>query len=153
MKFYDAGKRIMDIVGSVIGIIIFSPVMLATAVFIKIVSPEGPILADIPKRVGVKGKKFRFLKFRSMIPNAHEWLLEHPKIHKQYKANDYKIAAERDPRLIKGAILMRKYSVDELPQFFNVFMGDMSIVGPRAYFPFELEEQVKRFPEAEEYIR
>jgi lipopolysaccharide/colanic/teichoic acid biosynthesis glycosyltransferase len=152
MTFYETGKRIIDVVGSLLGIFLFWPIMLATAIHIKRVSPEGPILADMPKRCGKGGKEFTFFKFRSMIPHAHQWLLDHPEFYEKYKKNSFKIAAEEDPRIIPGGIFMRKYSIDELPQFFNVLKGDMSIVGPRAYFPFELEEQLKSHPEAKEYV-
>jgi exopolysaccharide production protein ExoY len=152
MTFYDIGKRVMDIFGAIVGIVLFAPLMVLAVIWIKLVSPEGPVFADINKRSGKGGKKFRFLKFRSMVPNAHEWLLKHPELHKKYVANSYKLAPEEDPRLLKGADFMRKYSIDELPQFFNVLVGDMSIVGPRAYHDFELEEQSRKHPEAKEYI-
>lgn len=152
MTAYDIGKRIMDIFGALVGIILFSPIMLVTAIWIKLISSSGSVLADIPKRAGRNGRKFRFLKFRSMIPNAHEWLKAQPELYEKYKSNNYKIAAEKDPRIIKGGVFMRKYSVDELPQFFNVLWGDMSVVGPRAYHGFELEEQVSKHPEARAYI-
>jgi len=153
MTPYDVGKRIVDIFGALVGIIIFFPLMLIAAVHIKRVSPEGPILADIPNRVSKGGRKFKMFKFRSMIPNAHDYLKNNPELYKKYVANNYKLDAEEDPRLIKGAIPMRKYSIDELPQFFNVLFGDMSLVGPRAYYPYELEEQSERFPEAVPYIK
>jgi lipopolysaccharide/colanic/teichoic acid biosynthesis glycosyltransferase len=150
MTLYDIGKRILDVVGSVIGIIIFSPVMLITAGFIKLVSPKGPIFADTPKRVGKDGNDFEMYKFRSMIPNAHQWLLDHPGIYKEYKANSYKL--DPDPRLLPGAKFMRKFSIDELPQFFNILVGSMSLVGPRAYYPFELKEQMEKYPESKKDI-
>ena len=152
MTLYKVGKRLIEIVGSIIGIFLFWPLMLVTAIHIKRVSPKGPVLADIPKRRGKGGKEFTFLKFRSMIPKAHQWLLDRPKLHEEYDKNNYKIASEDDPRVILGGVFMRKYSVDELPQFFNVLKGDMSIVGPRAYYPFEVEEQLKKHPEASVYI-
>jgi exopolysaccharide production protein ExoY len=145
MSLYTVGKRIMDIFGSVVGIILFSPIMLLTAVWIKLVSPQGPIFADIPLRVGRDGKLFRFLKFRSMIPHAHEWLQAQPELLKRWKENNFKL--DPDPRLIKGALFIRKSSVDEMPQFFNVLRGDMSIVGPRAYHDFEIEAQLQKFPD------
>ncbi|HOA18437.1 MAG TPA: sugar transferase [bacterium] len=144
MKLYDCGKRILDVIGSVMAIIIFSPIMLAASVWIKIVSPSGPILADTPPRVGKDKKMFRFYKFRSMIPNAHEWLKNQPELWDQYVKNNYKL--DPDPRLIKGAKFIRKSSIDEMPQFINVLKGDMSIVGPRAYYSFEVEEQLKKYP-------
>ncbi|HOM77751.1 sugar transferase [Patescibacteria group bacterium] len=152
MTFYHVGKRLLDIFGSIFCIVIFSPIMILTAIHIKRVSPEGPVLADIPLRQGKGGKEFRFLKFRSMIPNAHQWLLDHPDIYEKYKCNNFKIGAEEDPRIIPGGVFMRKYSVDELPQFFNVLMGDMSLVGPRAYYPFEVKTQLEKFPDSQKYM-
>ncbi|MBD3366188.1 sugar transferase [candidate division WWE3 bacterium] len=152
MKFYDVGKRLMDLIGSIIALILFWPIMVITAIHIKRVSKDGPVLADIPKRQGKDGKKFTFYKFRSMIPNATQWLYDHPEFHEKYKNNNYKIAAEEDPRIIKGGIFMRKYSIDELPQFLNVLKGDMSIVGPRAYYPYEIKEQLEKHPEARQHV-
>lgn len=148
--FYDITKRIIDIIASIIGIIIFSPILIGLAIWVKLVSPEGPILADIPDRVGKGKKPFKMYKFRSMIPNAQAWLDDHPEWKKKYIENDYKL--DPDPRWLKGAKFYRKVSIDEMPQFFNVLKGDMSIVGPRAYYFFELEEQGKRFPETKENI-
>jgi exopolysaccharide production protein ExoY len=148
--FYETGKRLMDIFGAVVGITIFSPLMLIAAIWIKLTSPEGPIFADVPNRLGKEGKEFRMYKFRSMIPNAHQYLLDNPELYKKYKENSYKL--DPDPRLIKGAAVMRKYSVDELPQFFNVLIGSMSIVGPRAYYPFELEKHISDNDEVEAYV-
>jgi exopolysaccharide production protein ExoY len=151
MDLYDILKRILDIAGALVGLFIFSPIFACVAIFIKATSPGGPIFADIPLRVS-KGSEFKMYKFRSMIPNAHKWLLEHPEWHEKYKANNYKISPDEDPRFIKGARFMRKYSIDELPQFLNVLLGDMSLVGPRAYYPFELREQREKYPEASQYI-
>lgn len=150
MDSYEIGKRIMDIVFGTLGIIVFSPLMLLAGLYVKIVSPNGPIFADIPLRVGRGGKDFEMYKFRSMIPNAHEYLLSQPELYKEYIRNSYKL--DPDPRLLSGAIFLRKSSIDEMPQFFNVIKGDMSLVGPRAYFPFELKEQIKKFPEAKKYV-
>ncbi|NBO17410.1 MAG: sugar transferase [Proteobacteria bacterium] len=142
-------KRFLDIIGSLIGIIIFSPLMLITAAYIYAVSP-GPVLATTKPRVGKNGKYFNLLKFRSMIPNAQEWLESQPELFKKYKDNNFKL--DPDPRLIKGGKAIRKYSLDELPQFFNILVGDMSIVGPRAYFDFELDEQLRNHPQTKEDI-
>ena len=144
---YQLLKRALDIIGSVAALIVFSPIIIFTALYIKLMSPEGPVFADIPKRVGKNGKEFRFLKFRSMIPNAHNWLDDHPEWKEKYKANNYKIDPKEDPRMIKGGFInfMRKVSIDELPQFINVLRGEMSIVGPRAYYPFEIKEQAIKY--------
>jgi len=133
-----------------VGILLFSPITIGTAIFIKITSPKGPIFADIPKRVGPNGREFRLLKFRTMIPNAHEYLMNNPELHKQYVENNYKL--DPDPRWIKGANFIRRYSIDEMPQFINILFGDMSLVGPRAYYPFELRDQAKKYPKTRKYI-
>ena len=151
MDYYDIGKRIMDIFGSMLALIIFSPLMILAAIYIKIVSSDGPIFADIPQRSGKDGKPFTFLKFRSMYPGAHEKMLADPVLSKEYKENDYKL--NPDPRLIPGAKFIRVSSIDEMPQFINVLLGDMSIVGPRAYYLHELIEQQQKFPEAAKDIK
>jgi lipopolysaccharide/colanic/teichoic acid biosynthesis glycosyltransferase len=147
---YEVAKRLLDIVGSLVGLILFSPIMFLAAIYIKLVSP-GTVFADIPERVGKNSKKFRMYKFRSMITNAHAYLLQHPELYEEYKRNSYKL--EDDPRIIKGGELIRRTSIDELPQFINVLRGDMSLVGPRAYFPFELRDQQIEFPQTKPYVK
>ena len=148
MRMYHLGKRIMDIFGAVVGIVLFLPLLIGAAIWIKLVSPDGPVFADIPLRVGKSGKMFKFLKFRSMIPHAHEWLQSRPELLKKWTENNFKL--DPDPRLIKGAMFIRKSSIDEMPQFFNVLAGDMSIVGPRAYHDFEIEVQLQKHPHLRE---
>lgn len=149
---YDLIKRLIDIVGALVGVIIFFPVSLITSVAIELDSP-GPILADTPKRVGKDGKEFKFLKFRSMIPNAHELLHTDPRFKKlleEYKKSSFKL--HDDPRITKVGKFIRKYSIDEIPQFINVLRGEMSLVGPRAYYPFELEEQQNKYPHTRKLV-
>lgn len=149
---YDFLKRLLDIIGAVVGIIIFSPLMLITIIAIKLDS-DGPILADTPARVGKNGKLFKLYKFRSMVKNAHQMLYNDPKMKdllEKLKKNSYKLP--NDPRITRVGKFIRKTSFDELPQFFNILNGEMSIVGPRAYYPFELEEQQKKYPETREYV-
>uniref|UniRef100_A0A7C4XHM4 Sugar transferase n=1 Tax=candidate division WWE3 bacterium TaxID=2053526 RepID=A0A7C4XHM4_UNCKA len=148
--FYDIGKRIMDIFGALVGIVIFSPLLVLGALYVKVISPEGPIFADIPFRSGKDGKPFFMYKFRSMYPGAHEKMLADPALSKKYKENGYKL--DPDPRLIPGSSFLRKSSIDEMPQFFNILKGEMSLVGPRPYFINELVEQVERYPEAKGYV-
>ncbi len=150
---HDILKRIIDIIGSISGLIVFSPVCLATAVAIEIDCP-GSILADTPKRVGKNGKEFKFFKFRSMIPNAHQLLQTDPRFKKlleEYKKSSYKL--HDDPRITRVGKFIRKHSIDEIPQFLNVLKGEMSLVGPRAYYPFELEEQQKKYPHTRELVK
>lgn len=148
-NLYDIAKRLLDIAGAIVGLILFFPIMFLTAFYIKLVSP-GPVFADIPERIGKDSKKFRMYKFRSMIPNAHNYLLQHPELYEEYKRNSYKL--ENDPRIIRGGTFIRRTSIDELPQFINVLRGEMSLVGPRAYFPFELHDQQIEFPESQSYV-
>ena len=150
--FYELAKRLMDIVCSSILIVIFSPVILVVSVAIKLDS-EGPILADTPERVGKKGQLFKMYKFRSMIENAHEILRESPKFTKlydRYKKNSFKL--KDDPRITKVGHFIRKHSLDEVPQLFNILKGDMSLVGPRAYYPDELREQQVKYPQTKEAV-
>jgi lipopolysaccharide/colanic/teichoic acid biosynthesis glycosyltransferase len=140
---------LIDVFGALVGLVLFSPLMLLVAAYIKLVSP-GPVFADIPKRVGRNGRPFRMYKFRSMIANAHEYLLQNPKLYEEYKRNSYKLP--NDPRIIRGGKFIRRSSIDELPQLINVLRGEMSLVGPRAYFPFELRDQQRVFPESRPYV-
>lgn len=135
------------------GLIVFSPIIALTVIAIELESP-GSILADTPKRVGKDGRLFRFLKFRSMIPNAHNLLHTDPKFKKlleEYKKSSYKL--HDDPRVTKVGKFIRKHSIDEVPQFLNVLLGEMSLVGPRAYYPFELAEQQEKYPHTRELVK
>lgn len=134
-------------------LIVFFPLLVLISIAIKFDSP-GPIFADTPKRVGKGGKLFRMYKFRSMITNAHELLRTDPKfrrIYEQYKRNSYKL--KDDPRITRVGQFVRRFSLDELPQIINIFKGEMSLVGPRAYYPDELEEQQKIYPKSQKYVK
>jgi len=141
-------KRTMDVIGSFLGLIILGPVFLSIALAIKITS-KGPVFFK-QERVGQGGKKFTFMKFRSMYVNCDE----HP--HREYitrfisKAQEgtansgdngdsvvYKLVD--DCRITRVGKFIRKTSLDELPQFINVLKGDMSLVGPRPPIPYECE--------------
>src|SRR3989344_5707678 len=150
---YEIVKRIIDLSGAIVLIIIFSPIMVIAAIAIKLTSP-GPVFADIPKRVGKNGKLFFPYKFRSMVLNAHEMLRKDPKLKKlyeEYKKSSYKL--HNDPRVTKVGKVIRKHSIDEMPQLFNVLKGEMSIVGPRPYYPDELEKQQKIYPKTKGLVR
>lgn len=149
---YEFLKRIIDILGSLAGMIILSPVFILTALIIKINS-AGPILADTPMRVGKDGKLFRMYKFRSMVTGAWEILQQNPDLLKKYKQNSYKLEIDEDPRITSIGRFIRKTSIDELPQLLNILRGEMSIVGPRAYYPFELEEQQKKYPNSRDFVK
>ena len=123
----NALKRMIDIIGSLIGIILFSPVMLVTAIAIKLDS-KGPVIFK-QKRAGINGSIFEMYKFRSMCVDAEELKA---KLREQNEVKDglmFKI--KDDPRITKVGKFIRKTSIDELPQFFNVLFGSMSLVGTR----------------------
>lgn len=149
---YEASKRLIDIVGSIVLLGIFFPIGIITSLAILLDSP-GSILADTPKRVGKEGKLFRIYKFRSMIVNAHRKLRSDPKFAKlytEYKRNSYKL--KEDPRVTKVGRFIRKHSLDEIPQLLNVFTGEMSLVGPRPYYPDELVTQQKKYPHTKDLV-
>lgn len=148
-------KRLMDIIGSIIGIILLSPLMIIIIILIKLDAP-GSILAETPKRVGKNSRLFRMYKFRSMVIGAHSLLHHDPKykdLLKKYLHNSYKLSINEDPRITNIGRFIRKTSIDELPQLFNILKGEMSIVGPRAYYSYELEEQQKKYPKTEKYVK
>lgn len=147
--FYNVAKKVLDFFGGIIGVIVLSPLLLIVALAIKLDS-AGPILADTPKRVGLGGRLFRMYKFRSMVANAQEVLERNPNLMEEYKKNSYKIFD--DPRVTGVGKILRRFSIDEFPQFFNIINGEMSLVGPRAYYPFELEEQQLKYPKSRKYV-
>jgi len=145
--FQIALKRGMDILGSLVGLILFSPFMLATAIAIKMTSP-GPIIFK-QSRIGVKGLPFQFYNFRSIYWNTDD------QIHREYVTNLIQgdldkinqgdeetqlFKMKSDPRVTRFGKIIRKTSIDELPQFFNVLKGEMSLVGPRPPLPYEVEK-------------
>lgn len=147
---YDFTKRFFDLLGSLIGLLVLSPILILVSLAIKLDS-KGPILADTPMRAGKDGRLFRIYKFRSMVQNAQELLESNPKLLEQYKKNSYKIF--NDPRVTRVGRFIRRFSIDEFPQFLNILNGDMSLVGPRAYYPYELEEQQEKYPESRKYVK
>ena len=132
-------KRIFDITATVIGGILILPVIAIVAILIYLDSP-GPIVFG-HKRVGQGGKEFPCYKFRSMVPNAQEaleiYLKENPEAREEWE-RDFKL--KDDPRVTKIGKFLRKTSLDELPQLWNVLIGDMSLVGPRPIVRAEVEK-------------
>jgi lipopolysaccharide/colanic/teichoic acid biosynthesis glycosyltransferase len=152
--FYETTKRTIDIVAAISLLIIFFPIIVIVAVAIKTES-KGPILADTPRRVGKDNKFFYPYKFRSMIVNAYYLLKTDPKFKKAYeeqqKGGNYKI--KNDPRITRFGRIIRKFSLDEIPQLVNVLKGEMSLVGPRPYYPEELERQQKTYPQTKGLVK
>lgn len=129
-------KRAQDIVLSAVGLVVLFPVLLLIALIIVIESPgESPIF--IQTRVGLNGKKFRFFKFRTMYPDA-EAHLEQLLAKNEMNGPVFKI--KDDPRITKVGRFLRRTSMDELPQLWNILKGDMSLVGPRPALPRETEQ-------------
>ena len=129
-------KRAMDIIGSLCGIILLSPLLIIVALAIKIEDPKGSVFFS-QKRCGKDNKLFPMYKFRSMVSNAEE-LLEELMEHNEMDGPVFKI--KDDPRITRVGKFIRKTSIDELPQLFNILRGDMSIVGPRPAIPHEVAE-------------
>lgn len=133
-KVYLFLKRLIDIVGSGLGILILIPVFLIIGILIKLEDPKGSIFFS-QKRNGLNGKEFNMYKFRSMVHNAED-LLESLMSKNEMDGPVFKI--KDDPRITKIGKFIRKTSLDELPQLFNVLKGDMSLVGPRPPIPREV---------------
>lgn len=151
--FYEISKRVIDVIFCTILLILFSPLIIIIAIAIVFDSP-GPVFADTPSRVGKDGKLFKMYKFRSMVPNAHDLLRQDPELaqlFEAYKKGSYKL--KNDPRITHVGGFLRKHSLDEVPQFLNVLFGQMSLVGPRAYYPDELKEQQKKYPQTREAVK
>ena len=138
-KLYLSFKRLFDLTVSIISVIVLLPVFLLIALAIKIDS-KGPVLYK-HKRIGKNGKDIYLYKFRSMYIDSKERLAEmllDPKIKKEWNAN-FKL--ENDPRITKIGNILRKTSLDELPQLLNIVKGDMSLVGPRPV----IDDEIKKY--------
>lgn len=133
----------MDVLISITALVFLSPVFAVIAVLIKLEDGGRAIYSH--ERIGQGGQRFRLYKFRSMVENADEILFSDPNLYSQIRSGTHKL--KDDPRITKIGRLIRKYSLDELPQFWNVLMGEMSFVGPRAYRPDELERYHEEHPE------
>ena len=133
---YSITKLLIDIVGSLCGIILLSPLFLIVAILIKIEDPKGKVFFA-QERNGRYPKTFKMYKFISMVHNAEDLLKDLMDRNEQtgpvFKIND-------DPRITKVGKFIRKTSIDELPQLFNVLKGDMSLVGPRPPIPHEVDQ-------------
>ena len=128
-------KRLFDIIVSLLGLLILSPLFLLLTILIKCDS-KGPVFF-IQKRVGRNGKKFGIFKFRTMRINAEELIASFtPEQLKEWKEN-FKL--KNDPRITRVGKFLRNTSLDELPQLINIFIGNMSLVGPRPIVEEELE--------------
>ncbi len=134
--FYLFIKRAIDFIGALVGLILLSPIMVIVAIAIKLEDPKGNIIFG-HMRVGKDGKMFPCLKFRSMFSNAEEMKKNFTEEQKREYAETFKL--KDDPRITKVGKFIRKTSLDELPQLFNILKGDMTIVGPRPIVTDELD--------------
>ena len=137
---YRAFKRLIDICAGLVGCLLLIPI----AIVVKIVSVLNGDFDSIffkQERIGINGKNFNMYKFRSMIPNADEVLKKYLKENKE-AAKEYKKwkKLKNDPRITKIGKILRKTSLDEVPQFINLLKGDMSLIGNRPYLPREIED-------------
>jgi len=150
---YRSLKRLIDFVGVIVALILFSPIIIVASILVKFSSP-GPIIFT-QKRVGINGKEFTFYKFRTMYIGDNDKRLreEYPELYKKYKAADWKLPMEEDPRITPIGKKLRNLTIDEFPQIINVLKGDMSLVGPRAYRKTELKEQAKKHPQTKPLIK
>ncbi len=145
-------KRMCDILGSIIGLIIATPIIILAAIAIKLDS-QGPVFftkLDDGRpvlRVGQHGKTFKFYKLRTMYPNTHH--LRYDKLADQNIRKDSPLVKiKNDPRITRVGKFLRRFSIDELPQLWNVLIGNMSLVGPRPHFP----EEVARYAASEKFV-
>ena len=128
-------KRLIDVIGALTLLLVLSPLFLLTALLIKLTSP-GPVF-HIQTQIGLHQRPFRMWKFRTMIVDAHK---QEAALRKLHQAQGPFFKVKDDPRIFPLGGMLRKYSLDELPQLWNVLKGDMSLVGPRPLFDFEVEQ-------------
>lgn len=137
---YISFKRIMDFIIGFLGtIFIVLPSYLIILIIYKIKGYKGSIFFT-QYRAGLGGKKFKIIKFRSMVENAEEILISNKELYEKYKNNSYKLPPNEDPRLTNIGDFIRRTSIDEVPQFINLLLGDMSLIGPRPILDNELDE-------------
>lgn len=143
---YKFFKRITDIVVSILALVLLSLLIIILSLIIFAQDGHSPFYKQI--RVGQYGKLFGMYKFRSMIYNADKILKKDPKLYQKYVDNGFKLPEGEDPRITKVGAFIRKTSLDEIPQFLNVLIGQMSLVGPRPIVKkemFEYGDRIKEF--------
>jgi exopolysaccharide biosynthesis polyprenyl glycosylphosphotransferase len=135
-KSYLIFKRLLDVIGSSFGLLILSPCLVLLAIIIKVEDKKSSIFFS-QDRVGLNGKTFKMFKFRSMVSDAEERLAS---LLQQNETTGAMFKMANDPRVTKVGRFIRKTSLDELPQLWNVLKGEMSLVGPRPPLPREVAE-------------
>ena len=137
---YSIIKRTIDVYTGLFGVIALIPITIIVKISYMASGDFNPVIFT-QKRIGKNGQEFKFFKFRTMVPNADEILFklleENKEIKKEYETNK---KLKNDPRITKVGKLLRKSSIDELPQMINIFFGDMSLIGNRPYLPRERDD-------------
>ncbi|MFD2442785.1 sugar transferase [Bacillus sp. CGMCC 1.16607] len=144
--FYLLSKRLIDIIGSVVGIFLIIPFIIIFSVIYHTRENKGPMFFK-QERMGKYGKRFMVYKFRSMVVDAEIKLKMNEVLYRKYLQNNFKLEQDEDPRITKFGRFIRKTSIDELPQLFNVLKGEMSLVGPRPVVLEELKEYSNKISE------
>ena len=145
-KSYLFAKRFLDISTALFALVIFSPIFLVISLFYLFGDNKGPVFYQ-QRRIGQNHEEFGIYKFRSMVVNAEEKLYADKDLYAKFVENGYKLPTEEDPRITKFGAFIRKTSLDELPQFINILIGNMSIIGPRPVVERELVEYGDRVDE------
>lgn len=140
LRFYVLMKRMLDIFCSLLGLIVLSPLFIVLGILIKVEDSKGKVFF-YQTRIGKDEQPFRMYKFRSMVSDAEERLKE---LLEKNEIQGAMFKMKDDPRITRIGRFIRKTSIDELPQLWNVLRGDMSLVGPRPPLPREVEEYTKR---------
>jgi exopolysaccharide production protein ExoY len=148
MGWYDLAKRVIDLIGATVGLVLGSPLFLMIALIIKLDS-RGPVFFN-QRRLGIRGKEFSLIKFRTMVDGAEKILKENPQMLEAYVKNGFKL--RQDPRVTKVGKLLRRLSLDELPQLINILRGEMSLVGPRPYTKANIDITLDQEPQLKETL-
>ena len=135
-RWQAVAKRVIDVLGATIGILVCAPLMAILAVAIRLESPGSVVFRH--ERIGYRGKRFLCLKLRTMRMDAEQQLRSDPTMYDLYRRHHFKIPDDRDPRVTRVGRFLRRTSLDELPQLWNVLVGEMSLVGPRPVVEEEL---------------
>ncbi len=145
-KVYEISKRVIDIIGSMVGIVTLVPLTIGVFIAKLITNDKGSVFYT-QNRIGKDGKIFKMYKFRSMVVGADDILQEYLNSNTEAK-EEYRInkKLKHDPRVTKVGEFIRKTSIDEFPQFINVLKGEMSLVGPRPYLPREINDIGEYYP-------
>lgn len=145
---YKVLKRLFDIGLAIIALLLLMPFFMILFFCYRLGDNQGPMFYK-QTRLGKNGQTFQIYKFRSMVVDAEQRLHADPELYHKYVLNNYKLSPAEDPRITKLGAVLRRSSIDELPQFINILKGDMSLVGPRPVIQEELKEYG---PNADEFL-